>query len=295
MRGLNLDQLRALVEVVEQGSFSAAARRLNLSQPAVSLQIRELETRLGVPLVERMGKRAFATAAGRDVIEHARRIADEVERTLETAHRHRGGWLGRVRIGTGTSTLVYLFPPVLQRLRRDQPEVDLIIRTGSTVDILDLLLRNELDVGVVTLPVSEQRLAVEPLRSDPLVAVAPAGGEALPARFRPADFDGRTLILESRRIQLSRLIRDWFLAEGREPEPAMELDSVEAIKHVVAAGLGLSIVPVEAVTGAGAHPGLAIRPLAPDLQRSLALVRRRDKPIDPALLAVSEALRGLAA
>ena len=72
MRGVNPDHLRALAEVVAQGSFTRAAKRLNLAQPTVSLQIRELETRLGVRLVDRLGKRAFATAAGRELIEHAR-------------------------------------------------------------------------------------------------------------------------------------------------------------------------------------------------------------------------------
>ena len=74
MRSLNPDHLRALTEVVAQGSFTQAAKRLNLAQPTISLQIRELETRLGVQLVDRLGKRAFATAAGRDLIEHAQRI-----------------------------------------------------------------------------------------------------------------------------------------------------------------------------------------------------------------------------
>ena len=77
MRGLNLDQLQALLEVVEQGSFSAAARRLNLTQPAISLQIRELERRFGVRLIERLGKRAHATVPGRELVEVARRIFRE--------------------------------------------------------------------------------------------------------------------------------------------------------------------------------------------------------------------------
>ena len=94
MRSLNPDHLRALTEVVAQGSFTRAAKRLNLAQPTVSLQIRELEMRLGVRLVDRMGKRAFATAAGRELIEHAQRIAHESERLLAAMRRHRDGWLG---------------------------------------------------------------------------------------------------------------------------------------------------------------------------------------------------------
>src|SRR5437016_2512783 len=130
MRGLNVDQLRTLVEVVELGSFSAAARRLNLTQPAVSLQIRELEARCGVKLVDRVGKQAIATAAGDELIEHARRIGAEAERALSAMRRHKDGHLGRVRVATGPTALAYLLPPVLQDLRAQHPQIDLIVTTG---------------------------------------------------------------------------------------------------------------------------------------------------------------------
>ena len=99
MRNLNLDQLRTLLEVVELGNFSAAARRLNLTQPAVSLQVRELEQRFGVQLIERMGKQAHATAPGRDLIEAARRIFSECEVADAAMRRFREGWIGRVHLG----------------------------------------------------------------------------------------------------------------------------------------------------------------------------------------------------
>src|SRR5215510_16294782 len=106
MRGVNTDHLRALAEVVAQGSFTRAAKTLNLAQPTISLQIRELETRLGVRLIDRIGKRAFATAAGQDVVAHAHRLMAEAERTLATARRHREGALGRVTVGAGYTSLV---------------------------------------------------------------------------------------------------------------------------------------------------------------------------------------------
>src|SRR5262245_61011838 len=117
MRSLNPDHLRALSEVIAQGSFTRAAKRLNLAQPTVSLQIRDLEARLGVRLVERLGKRAFATVAGRELIEYAQRIAQETDRLLTAMRRHHDGFLGRVRIGSSTSALIYHLPPVLARLR----------------------------------------------------------------------------------------------------------------------------------------------------------------------------------
>src|SRR5262245_5437555 len=119
MRGLNLDQLRTLLSVVERGSFSAAARHLHLSQPAVRLQVRELENRLGVALIERLGKKAYPTKAGSDLLDHARRLLSESEATLVAMRRHREGLVGRVRIGTSGHYLVYCLPPLLHKMRVD--------------------------------------------------------------------------------------------------------------------------------------------------------------------------------
>ena len=135
MRSVNPDHLRALTEVVAQGSFTRAAKRLNLAQPTISLQIRELETRLGVRLVDRLGKRAFATAAGRELIEHAGRIAAETERLMAAMRRHRDGWLGQVRIGSSTTALIYHLPPVLTALRKQHPNIELVVTTGTTTGV----------------------------------------------------------------------------------------------------------------------------------------------------------------
>ena len=117
MRSLNLDQLRTLTEVVTCGSFSAAARRLNLTQPAVSLQIRELETRLGVRLVERLGKQAHATEPGRELVQAARRILEECGALEQAMRRYRQGWLGRVRVGTTLTALTYRLPAIACQAR----------------------------------------------------------------------------------------------------------------------------------------------------------------------------------
>ena len=293
MRSLNPDHLRALAEVVAQGSFTRAAKRLHLAQPTISLQIRELETRLGVRLVDRLGKRAFATAAGRELIEHAQRIHQETDRLLAAMRRHRDGWLGQVRIGSSTTALIYHLPPVLQRLRREHPNIELVVTTGTTTGVVDRILRNEIDLGVVSLPISERRLDIVALKGEPLVAIFAARTRNLPARVTPQFLLQHPLLLEFARAHVRALIIDWLSAGGTEPRPAMELDNLEAVKRMVASGLGVSIVPAAAIADYD-KSSLSARPLKPALTRTLALVQRRDKPGDAALEHVRAALMTLA-
>ena len=294
MRSLNPDHLRALTEVVAQGSFTRAGKRLNLAQPTISLQIRELETRLGVQLVDRLGKRAFATAAGRELIEHAQRIHEETNRLLAAMRRHRDGWLGQVRVGSSTTALIYHLPPVLQRLRREHPNIELIVTTGTTTGVIERMLRNEIDLGIVSLPVTERQLDVVPLRGEPLVAIFAGRTRNLPARVTPQFLLQFPLLLEFARAHVRALIIDWLSAGGSEPRPAMELDNLEAVKRMVASGLGVSIVPAAAIVDSHDKSSLIARPLKPALTRTLALVQRRDKPGDSALQHVRTALLALA-
>jgi DNA-binding transcriptional LysR family regulator len=293
MRRLNLDQLHALVEVVRLGSFSAAARVLNLTQPAVSLQVRELELRLGLELIERLGKQAFATAAGAELIDRAARIETEVNDALDAMRRHRDGWLGRVRIGTGAAIVTYLLPPLLRTLRRTHPDIELVINSGTTERIVERLSRNEVDVGLVTLPVQDRSLVVQPIREDAMLAVLPPSEVDAPALIDAAALARHPLILDAVGAQMHELARAWFRAAGVDARPAMELDGVVAIRNIVSAGLGVTILPVEALLGESAAAPVVLRGLAPPLTRTLALVRRADKTVGPALAYVEAALMTL--
>ena len=295
MRNLNLDQLQTLREVVALGSFSAAARSLRLTQPAVSLQIRELESRLGVQLIERMGKRAYATGAGEALIAHARRLAQEAEQALAAMRLHREGRLGRVRLGTSVAVCTHLLPPVLARLRSAHPDLELVISVETTESVVARILANELDIGAVTLPVkAHSAIEVEPIREDPMKAFFPGDERDLPRQATPQYLAGRGLLINQRRSQTYKIIADWFEQAGAELRPIMELGNTEAIKTLVAAGIGVAILPLERKQGALAYGRVQVRPLKPVLMRELGLVRRRDKQLERALAIVHEALLTLA-
>jgi DNA-binding transcriptional LysR family regulator len=293
MRSLNLDQLRTLATVAKLGSFSAAARELSLTQPAVSLQIRDLEQRIGLRLIDRVGKNARPTAAGQDLIAHAERMMAEADRALAAMRGHKEGHAGRVHLGTGPTALAYILPPVLQHLRETHPDIELVITTGTTPEIAARLQENALDLGLTALPVDTEQFDVVAIRDDEMVAIFPIGANDVPDKVRPADLADRPLILEYYRVNQNRLVRAWLNAGGTEAKAALQFDGIEAIKDAVAAGLGVAIVPMPALDGGQAAERLTSRPLDPPLTRTLGLVQRRDKPDDPALLAVRAAILSL--
>jgi DNA-binding transcriptional LysR family regulator len=128
---LNPAHVRTLREIARHGSFSRAAESLRLSQPAVSLHMRQLEARCGTALLERVGKRAFPTPAGAVLLEHAGRAFAELEAAQEALRQLRGVVAGRLRLGTGATASIHLLPPLLRRMRARYPELELIVVTGA--------------------------------------------------------------------------------------------------------------------------------------------------------------------
>src|SRR6185436_19603516 len=137
--------------------FSRAAQALNVTQPAVSMQVRHLERALGTPLLERVGKRAYPTRAGEVLLAHADRALRELEAGVERVQELRGVVAGRVRLGTSASISIYLLPPALRRFRARYPETEVVIVTGNAAEITRAVVAIELDVGIVSLPVLPRR------------------------------------------------------------------------------------------------------------------------------------------
>jgi DNA-binding transcriptional LysR family regulator len=200
-----------------------------------------------------------------------------------------------VRIGTSGHYLIHCLPPALRKLRVDYPMIELIITTGTAQSVVEQLHQNEADVGFITLPVDEQAFAVTPVRTDQIFALLPASYADIPAKVTPHYAGRRPLILEYQRATVASLIGGWFEAAAVAARPAMAFDNLEAIKIVVAAGLGMSFVDLlPGFPGDPAPEDVVLRPLDPPLSRTIGLVVRRDKPDDSALAIVHETLRVLA-
>jgi DNA-binding transcriptional LysR family regulator len=253
-----------------------------------------LERRFGLKLVERIGRRAGPTAAGLELLSHVRVIDAALAQAELAMTAHASQVSGRIRLGTGATACTYLLPPILADLRRRFPALDIVASTGNTADMLRGLENNTLDIGLVTLPAPGRMFQVTPVLDDEFVAIFPARDPAaIPAAATPQALAQLPLVLFEPGARTRRLVDDWFEEAGLAAKPVMELGSTEAMKEIVAAGLGCAMLPRLAVSGAGQRQALEVRSLAPRLSRSLAIVLRRDKPLSRGLRHLQDSLLAL--
>src|SRR5581483_3691354 len=267
MRAPNIDQLRAFATVVDSKSFSAAATRLGVSQPAVSQKVRQLEQRFGVKLIERLGRRATPTAAGAELLSHARAIETALAAAADAMAPHARGAVGRIRLGTGATACIYLLPAALRELRRRFPELEIVVSTGNTPEMLRAVEENRIDVALVTLPAAGRMLDVRPVLDDEFVLVAPRD-MTLPRDMTAAALASLPLVQYEPAANTRRIVDEWALRAGVPLKPIMELGSVEAMKELTGAGLGCSVLPRMALRGA--HSAFVVRSLKPRLYRTIA-------------------------
>ena len=278
----SLRQFRIFLAAVETGSVTAAARSLNVTQPAASQQLRELERILGTRLLVRAGGRVVPTSAGEALMAPAGRAQAAVEEAVAAVAAHRAGDTGRIRLGTGATACIYLLPPVLAAMKRRMPGLDVIIATGNSEDMLDRLEAGELDITLATLPGGLSRsLSATPVLQDPLVALLPEALATADAVLTPALLAGLPLILYEPGGKTRGVIDGWFRQAGIRPQPIMELGSIEAIKMLVGSGLGASVMPKLALPEPVA--GTVVRALAPPVWRDLGYVLRRTQLLDRGL------------
>ena len=248
MRELNLDQLRTLVTVADLLSFSEAAKVLHLSPPTVSLHISELEKRIGTRLLSRTRGNIRPMATGESLITYGRQLLSGAALVLEDISRQAKGLSGLVRIGASTGIIAVLLPAALQILSRTRPLLDVKISVLTSSQSVARVAAGALDIGIVALPqMNTGGLAVDAWRRDPVVAFLPASWKA-PEFITPAWLSDKPLILNGPGTHLSQLTSSWFAREGKIPEPRIALDYNDAIKNLVGAGYGATLLPCEGMT-----------------------------------------------
>ncbi|HDS1737901.1 MULTISPECIES: LysR family transcriptional regulator [Pseudomonas] len=274
MREISLDRLRTLVVIADLGSFAEAARQLNLAPPTISLHIAELEARVGAALLTRTRGQVRPTTLGETLLVRARRLLADADMALEEVRRQVEGLTGRVRLGASTGAIAHLLPRALEVLRVEHPGIDVQVQVLTSQASLARLREGSLDIGLVALPqVAGKGVRITPWRRDPIMAYVPSDWRP-PAKVTPAWLAQRALILNDSGTQLSRVTSEWFAAVGLYPQARIELNFNDAIKSLVAAGYGATLLPQEG-EAVELDPRVARRPLRPGLWRQLGIACRQ--------------------
>jgi DNA-binding transcriptional LysR family regulator len=246
---LNLHLLRLFATVARAGSFSKAAEILLLSQPSISKGVRDFELQLGCRLLDRTPRGVKPTREGLALMRHAETLFAAERDAEEELRALRSLDSGSLRIGASTTIATYFIPKYLGRFHAAYPGIDLQLTSANTRDIAHLMLAHEIEIGLVEGPVEEDGLVSEPWRTDVMELIVgpdhPFAREHEP--IDPRRIAGETLIVREQGSGSREVIAQALGARKIDPARTLEIGSTEAIKQVVAAGLGVAIVSVAAM------------------------------------------------
>ncbi|MEM1384468.1 MAG: LysR substrate-binding domain-containing protein [Pseudomonadota bacterium] len=291
MNGLTLKHLRYFEALAHHGHFGRAAEACAISQPALSLQIKELEGLLGAPLVERAARQIRLTGLGESFLARARKILLEVDELDDLVRASTGPLSGRMRLGVIPTVAPYLLPDIIKALSARFPDLALQPRETITRSLIEALLNAELDAAIVALPISEPRLREFTLFEEEFVLVRPTADAANPVPS-PEMLETMQLLL----LEEGHCFRDQALSfcssAAAQPRQLMEGSSLSTLVQMVGAGMGLTLIPHMAIgleTRSASVSVARFPPPAP--RRSIGMVWRKTSPLADQLLEISAIVR----
>lgn len=279
MSAISLRQLRYFEAVARHGHFGQAAAECAVSQPALSMQIRDLERTLGRQLLERRPGEAVLTPLGAEIAARAAKILIAANDLVDVAKRNDNPLAGPLTLGVIPTLAPYLLPPLLAHLRTKYPALELELREAQTRPMLEELSRGQLDLVLAALPLDEPDLEAHPLFTDRFLLAQPAADPKTPPRVTAANVDGRRLIL----LEEGHCLRDQalsFCSVARGAERAgLGATSLSTVMQMVASGYGVTLVPQIAVEAEARDKRIRLsRFEAPEPSREIGLAWRRTSP-----------------
>lgn len=245
---MDLRQLEILRAAAQTGSFTGAGQRLHLSQSAVSRQILLLEDELQEQLFLRLGRKIRITPAGVTLLALSERMFEDLERTRAELLDQQTTVSGTVRLVGGMTVCLYVFPPLLKALRRAHPNVEVKLTPGATPRLLRQLRAGTADLGLLTLPVDAPDLVTVPvMREELLLIAAPTHPLSRKKVITPQDVARQPVVLFEAGSGSRRAVDEFFAQEQIAPKVVTETENVEIMKALVEIGMGVSIVPHQAV------------------------------------------------
>jgi DNA-binding transcriptional LysR family regulator len=246
---MEIRQLKAFLAIAEAKTFTAGARRVNVTQAAISMQIRQLEDEVGLQLFTRTPRRVIITEAGEYLLERARKILREHDSALAEISEVAGAVYGRLRIGTASGTFAMeQLPSIITQLKKKYQNAEITVSSGTSERLVDRMMHGEVDIAFVSLPVENLNITTETVFSDEIVAIAhPKHPLAKEKYISAATLAGEDLILGVRGGNTRRMIDEFFSAANVRPNITMELSRHEAINQMVENNLGVGMAGAKAV------------------------------------------------
>lgn len=276
---MDFGQVEAFVQVAANNSFSRAAAALQLTQPSITARIQALEREMGEELFERGGRGVRLSDAGRIFLPYAERILQLQQEARDAVEEVRNVQLGSLRVGSAITVSTYVLPKILHRFRQEYPGVDVVIRTGRSEQVLNMLLADEVQVAIIR-TFANPEIDITPLYDDEIVLVAyPGHPFGATGQTTIADAAREPLVLFDRGSSYYSMINDIFRKASVIPNVAMELDSLEATKRMVEEGLGIALVPLvtaEREIAAGTLVRIQITDVEP-IRRPIGLALRTSR------------------
>ena len=246
---MEIRQLKAFLAIAETNTFTAGARRMNVTQAAISMQIRQLEDEVGIPLFTRTPRRVILTEAGEYLMERARRILREHDAAIAEIAEIAGAEYGRLRIGSASAGFsTDQLPSILEQLKKKYPNAEISVSSGTSQALVDKVLHGDIDVAFISLPVETANVHTELLFSDEIVAIAHPSHKLAGERvISAAELAGEALILGEKGGNTRRMIDEFFNGSNIRPRVVMELSRQSAINKMVENGLGVGIAGAKGV------------------------------------------------
>jgi DNA-binding transcriptional LysR family regulator len=292
-RPVLIAQVEGFLEIARQRNLSRAAEALHVTQPALTARLHALEVELGARLFERSHRGMRLTEAGRALLPFAERAIQALDGGRELIGELARGTTGQLSIGTAPAVGTYVLPGLLARYVERLPNVRLLVRTGHSEEIVDLVAGGEIDIGLVR-QLHHPGVDVRTLYDDELLLVVQPSHEfATNGRITVERMADARLILFDRTSSYYDLTNSIFRAAGVAPRGVLELDNIDAAKQMVKHGLGVALLPVTAVAGElalGTLRAVAIAEVAPIRRRIVSVRRKGSGPATPALQGFLEIL-----
>jgi LysR family transcriptional regulator for metE and metH len=287
MRNVTFKQLRVLAAVVRTGSLTAAAQRLNVSPPAVTLQMQLLQDQAGLPLVERSAAGTRPTDAGAEVLRAAEQIETILADCSAALASIAGTRRGTVSVGV-TSTAKYFAPRALGAFARAHPGIELRIVVGNRAEMIEGLQRYEIDIAVMGRPPDELDVDINVMGDHPHVVIAPPDHRlAQAASIAPAELGAEVFLVREPGSGTRGLMERFFAEHGITPRIGMQISSNETIKQAVIAGLGIAFISGHTIDSALVTNSLAILPVQGlPIIRQWCIVHLRQRRMMPAVAAI---------